>query len=251
MRFIYSLYAGLIFIALMFMVLPFVVAGSLFGKIRGGNFIYNLCMLWADSWFFLVGIRHRNIYDAPHDKTRQYIFLANHISYIDAPIIVKTIRQPVRVLGRSEMSRVPFFGFIYRNAIVTVDRSSMANRSNSVRILKSVLKKGISIFLFPEGTFNLTGKPLKEFYDGAFRLAIETQTPVKPVLFLDGYARMHYSSIFSLTPGRCRSVFLEEVPVAGLDLKDVRNLKQLVEDKMENKLREYGGSWIRVQSSEG
>ena len=49
--------------------------------------------------------------------------------------------------------------------------------------------------VFPEGTFNMTTQPLKEFYDGAFRVAIETQTPVKPVLFLDAYSRMHYESI--------------------------------------------------------
>ena len=80
------------------------------------------------------------------------------------------------------MSKVPVFGFIYRNAIVTVDRSSTGNRAKSVRILKSIIKKGISVLVFPEGTFNMTNQPLKEFYDGAFRVAIETQTPVKPVL---------------------------------------------------------------------
>ena len=228
----------------MFLVLPFVLIGSFFGKIRGGNFIYNACMIWGDIWFFLIGIRHRNIFDAPHDNRQQYIFVANHISYLDAPFIVKSIRQPVRVLGKIEMSRIPFFGFIYRNAIVTVDRSSAENRSKSVRILKSVLKKGISIFLFPEGTFNETGKPLKEFYDGAFRMAIETQTPVKAVLFLDGYNRMNYKSIFSLTPGRSRSVFLEAIPVDGYTLKDVVKLKELVQKKMEAKLLEYKASWI-------
>jgi 1-acyl-sn-glycerol-3-phosphate acyltransferase len=41
--------------------------------------------------------------------------------------------------------------------------------------------------MFPEGTFNETNAPLKDFYDGAFRIAIETKTAVKPVLFLDAY----------------------------------------------------------------
>ncbi|HUR10757.1 MAG TPA: lysophospholipid acyltransferase family protein, partial [Flavitalea sp.] len=151
---------------------------------------------------------------------------------------------PVRVLGKVEMSRIPFFGFIYRNAIVTVDRSSPEHRGRSVRILKSVLKKGISIFLFPEGTFNMTADPLKEFYEGAFRIAIETQTPIKPVLFLDGYNRMNYRSLFSLTPGISRSVFLEEIPVEGLTLKEVSNLKFKVQKIMETKLIEYKASWI-------
>ena len=244
-RWLYCIYALMLFVVLMLAVMPFVIAGSFFGKIKGGNFVYRVCVLWGDCWFFLIGIWHRNLYEVPHDKNSHYIFVANHISYLDAPIIVKTMRQRIRVLGKAEMSKVPIFGYIYRNAIVTVDRSSAENRAKSVRILKSVLSKNISIFLFPEGTFNMTHEPLKEFYDGAFRIAIETQTPIKPVLFLDAYDRMHYGSLLSLSPGRSRSVFLEEVPVEGLNSKDVEKLKQKVFELMDRKLREYKASWIR------
>jgi 1-acyl-sn-glycerol-3-phosphate acyltransferase len=229
----------------MLLVIPLVVVASFFGKVRGGNFIYRLCSYWAGVWFFLIGIRHRNLYEHPHDKNKQYIFVANHISYLDAPVIVRTLHQKVRVLGKVEMSKVPLFGFIYRNVVVTVDRSSATQRANSVRILKSVIRKGISIFIFPEGTFNETGLPLKELYDGAFRIAIETQTPIKPLLFLDSWHRMHYSSAFSLNPGRSRTLFLQEIPVAGLTGKDVDALKQQVARVMEQKLREYKAGWIK------
>jgi 1-acyl-sn-glycerol-3-phosphate acyltransferase len=238
-RIIYFIYAVITFLLTMFLILPFVVIGSFLGKIRGGNFIYRMCCLWSDLWLFTIGIYHKNLYEVPHDKKKQYIFVANHISYFDAPIIVKSLRQPVRILGRSEMSRIPFFGFIYRNAIVTVNRGSPENRARSVRILKSVLRKGISIFIFPEGTLNETRRPLKEFYDGAFRIAIETQTPIKPILFLDGYKRLRYESLLSLNPGRSRSVFLEEIPVQGLTSKDVTILKQKVFSIMEQKLIQY------------
>lgn len=244
LRLLYCFYALGTFILFMLLVIPPVIIASFFGKVRGGNFIYRLCSYWSDVWFFTIGIRHRNIYEYPHDKNRQYIFVANHISYLDAPVIVKTIRQRVRALGKAEVSKVPLFGFIYRNAVVTVDRRSPAHRANSVRILKSVIRKGISIFIFPEGTFNETGKPMKELYDGAFRIAIETQTPIKPVLFLDTWRRMHYRTAFSLNPGRCRSVFLKEIPVEGLTGKDVDMLKQKVQQLMEQKLREYKAGWI-------
>jgi 1-acyl-sn-glycerol-3-phosphate acyltransferase len=243
-RVIYCLYALVLFILLMFIIIPFVVAASFFGKVRGGNLIYRICSFWSDAWCFFIGIRHKNIYDARHDKNRQYIFVANHISYLDAPILVKTIRQPVRVLGKAEMSQIPFFGFIYKKAIVTVERNNPVNRASSVRILKSVLKKNISVFMFPEGTFNISRQPLKDYFDGAFRIAIETQTPVKPLLFLDTYNRMHYKSIFSLTPGRSRSIFLEEISVSGMTLKDVQSLKQNVYEIMGAKLVEYRAGWI-------
>src|SRR5690349_12562115 len=138
LRLLYCLYAVTTFVLLMLLVIPFVVIGSFFGKIKGGNFIYNICVIWGDTWFFLIGIWHTNSYETPHDKSKQYIFVANHISYLDAPIIVKTLRQRVRVLGKSEMAKIPVFGFIYKNAIVTVDRKSVEHRARSVRILKSV-----------------------------------------------------------------------------------------------------------------
>lgn len=247
LRLLYTIYAVTVFVILMLLVVPFVLVGSFFGKIRGGNFIYRMCSFWGDAWFLLIGIRHKNLYESPHDKSKQYIFVANHISYLDAPVIVKTLRQPVRVLGKIEMARVPVFGFIYRNAIVTVDRSNAEKRAKSVRIMKSVIKKGISIFIFPEGTFNETHQPVKEFFDGAFRIAIETQTPIKPVLFLDAYTRMHYRSLLSMNPGGSRSVFLEEIPVAGLTSADMPALKQKVYEIMEKKLLEYKAAWIEFK----
>ncbi len=244
LRLLYNFYALLLFILLMLCVIPIVLAASFFGKIRGGNAIYKVCSYWADIWYFLVGIYHKNIYEYPHSKNSQYIFVANHISYLDAAAIVKSIRQNVRVLGKQEFGKIPIFGFIYKRAIVTVKRGDATNRANSVRILKSVLKKNISIFIFPEGTFNETGKPLKDFYDGAFRIAIETQTPIKPLLFLHTYDRMNYKGFFTLTPGISTTIFLEEVPVAGLTSKDVPALKEKVYKLMEMKLKVYQAKWI-------
>lgn len=244
MRVLFSVYALILFVAIMLLVFPFALLAMLWGRIKGGNMIYRLCMLWADIWFPFVFIFVKKIYEAPADKNRQFIYVANHISYLDTPLIVKAFRRPLRPLGKIEMAKVPVFGFIYRNAIVTVDRSSHKNRLESIRILKSIIKKGISILVFPEGTFNMTGKPLKDMYNGAFRLAIETQTPIRPVLFLDTFDRMPYTSLLSLNPGQCRVVYLSEINVKGLTLDDVKILKQKVYTIMEEKLIEYKASWI-------
>ena len=126
-----------------------------------------------------------------------------------------------------------------------VERGDPKKRARSVQQLKSVLAKNISIVIAPEGTFNMTHKPLKEFYDGAFKIAIETQTPIKPVLFLDTYDRMNYESIFSIKPGKSRSVYLQEIPVEGLTLNDVDYLKEKVFKIMEEKLIAYKASWIK------
>jgi 1-acyl-sn-glycerol-3-phosphate acyltransferase len=234
---IYVIYAALLFLVLMLLILPLAIIGSFFGTIRGGTIIYSLCTIWAETWLFLIGIHHKNIYIAPHNKDHACIFVANHISYMDVPVLVKSIRQPMRVLAKSELSRVPVFGFLYKRATVMVDRSDGQNRAKSVMRLKAYLKRKISIFIFPEGTFNITGQPLKEFYNGAFRVAIETQTPIKPVIFPDTIDRWHYNDFFSLTPGVSRAIFMEEIPVKDLTLHDIDILKEKVYRQMDAELR--------------
>ncbi len=245
LRFIFTLYAFLLFIAVMLITFPFIVIASFFGKVKGGNIIYTICRIWVASLLPLWGIFHKNIYEVPHDLNRQYVFVFNHISYMDIPILFRALGgQHIRVLGKAEMSKVPVFGFLYRNAAVMVDRASAVKRAKSVARLKAFIRKGISIVIAPEGTFNMSDKPQKNFYDGAFRIAIETQTPIKPILFLNTHDRLNNKSIFSLNPGRSRAVFLEEVPVDGLTINDVTDLREKVYKLMEEKLIFYKASWI-------
>ena len=243
LQYIYSIYGFAVFLLLMFILFPFVVIASLFGKIRGGNMVYRICRFWSRTVLFLWGMRHKNIYESPHDPHHPVIFIFNHISYIDIPILMMAFgNQPIRVLAKAELAKVPIFGFIYKAAVVMVNRKDPAKRAQSVSTLKAVLRKNISIVIAPEGTFNMTGKPLKEFYEGAFRIAIETQTPIKPVLFLDAYDRLNYKSVFSLSPGKSRAIFLEEINIKDTDLAD--ELKQRVYNLMEAELIKHKASWI-------
>jgi len=242
---LYTLYALFWFAFFTLLAFPLVLIFSLFGKRRGGNMIWSMAKIWADCWYFLLGIRHENIFESAYNSSGNYIFLANHISYMDIPCIFKAIRkQPVRVLGKEEIKKIPVFGYIYSQGAVMVDRGNTERRAKSVRILKSLLKHHISIFIFPEGTFNETGNPLKAFYDGAFRIAIETQTPVKPVLFLDNYTIMNYKSLLGLKHAKSRAVFLEEISPEGYTLKQISLYKKKVFDQMEEKLRLYHAAWI-------
>ena len=237
-RFIYSIYALILFVTVMLLVFPFVIIASFFG-IKGGHEIYKLCSLWSRLWYAGIGMTHHEIYESPHDRNRQYIFVGNHISYMDIPPVVLAIHQPVRVLGKYEMVKIPIFGWIYRSAVILVDRRNAEQRAKSVRALKAAISKGISIFLFPEGTFNESDKPLKDFYDGAFRIAIESQTPIKPILMIDTLERMHFKSIFSLSPGKNRVVYLEEIEVTPYSMKEVTQLKERVYQLMEEGLKRY------------
>ncbi len=239
---IYTLYVMVTFVAVMLLIFPFVGLASLLGKVRGGNIICNLCRLWADLCLFLWGISHKNIFEDNKLKNQSVIYIFNHISYMDVPILLKAFRkEPIRILAKSELGKVPIFGYIYKQATVMVNRESDAAREQSVRQLKKVLAKNISVVIAPEGTFNLTHKPLKEFYNGAFKIAVETDTPIQPVVFLDAYDRLHYDSIFSLTPGKSRAVFLPLI----FPNKSVQELKQAAYTAMEKTIIAYNCAWVK------
>lgn len=232
----------------MILLLPLFMYSFLSGKIKGGNILIEICRFWADAFFFLTAIKHQNIYEEKHDTGKQYIFVSNHISYLDIPMMMKAIRhQHIRILGKAEMAKIPVFGFIYKQGAVLVNRESPKQRLQSVKNLIFFLQKKISVFICPEGTFNMTHHPLKSFYDGAFRIAIETQKPIRPVLFLDTYDRLSYNSIFSMNPGRCRAVYLPETETSGLTLKDVGSLREKIYNQMEDGLIRYNASWIDPQ----
>jgi 1-acyl-sn-glycerol-3-phosphate acyltransferase len=223
----------------MLLISPIIFISSFFG-VKGTNFNYKVVNLWGKSWFYLIGIRHKIIYDKPHNKNKQYVFISNHKSYMDAPTIALSINQHFRVLGQYETSTIPLLGYIWKTCVITVKRNEYGSRVESIRRLKFEISKGISIFLFPEGKFNDTEDVLCDFFDGAFRIAIETQTPIKPMLLLDTEKRLHHSSLFGLTSGINRTVYLDEISVEGLTIKDTKTLKEKVFSVMEEKLIKYG-----------
>src|SRR6478672_3419623 len=96
LRLLYFLYAMLLFIALMVPVFLFAITVSSLGVVRGGNLIFRACRMWGDIWFPLIGIYHRDIYEQPRQPDKVYIYIANHISWLDAALMPKVLRWPLR-----------------------------------------------------------------------------------------------------------------------------------------------------------
>ena len=244
-HFLYIIYALAILLILVVVLFFLVILTIFLPTHKRGNAVYFLARVGVRIGMLLWGIRHKNIFEHPHDSSRPSVFVFNHISYIDALVILMAVRkQRIRGLGKFEISKIPLFGYIYSSAVIMVKRDSAEDRARSVQDLKQAIADNISIILAPEGTFNMTDAPLMRFYDGAFKVAIETQTPIKPLLFLDTYDRLHYGSAFSLTPGKSRVVFLQEVSVEGYTMEDVSLLRQKVYDQMQEALIRYKASWI-------
>lgn len=243
---LFSIYAVLLLLPLVILVYPIACFSYFLPSRKRGYFLYTLIRWGFDFLFLAWGMRHVSIYEEPHDNTRPYIFVYNHVSYLDAMVILKAIRnQDLRGLGKAEPASIPFFGFIYKAAVILVKRKDPVDRARSVADMKKAILENISIILAPEGTFNMSDQPLAPFFDGAFRIAIETQTPIRPLLFLDTFNRMHYSSLFSITPGISRVVFLKAFSTTGMTLEQLPELRESVYQYMAASLIKYRAPWIK------
>ncbi len=240
LQFLYCIYALLVFAILTIISVITMLFLIPFSKSKLSKRVYKICRYWAKAFLILIGVRHIEIFEDQHDFKKPHIFVANHNSYMDIPPIVQLKHQPIKPLGKFESSKIPIFGWIYRAAVIMVDRSSPDKRAKSLRNLKAALHKKVSIFIFPEGTFSMTEeRPLKNFYNGAFKLAIEMQVPIQPILLVDAVDRMHYSSVFTLTPGKNRVVYLSTVKVDEYTMDDIEILKDKVYQMMDEGLRRY------------
>lgn len=216
---------------------PFFVLISAWNNTSARKLMWGIIHYWAMGWLWISGMPLTRIGDIPSDG--RFIIALNHISYLDAIIIFPALQHYFRPLGKIEMARIPLMGFIYRQIALLVDRRSADSRARSMRLMYRTLRSGSDIVIFPEGTFNETGAPLKKFYDGAFRLAIHAQTPILPVVLLDTERRWHYSGWWKTSPGRNRVVYLQPIPVAGLTMADLPALKEQVYRAMEAALIEW------------
>ena len=97
--------------------------------------------------------------------------------------------------------------------------------------LKKTLEMGISILVFPEGTQNRTTEILQPFYDGAFRIAIESQQPVMPMVVIGAGPLMPPGKFF-IQHGKIKVVMGNEIETRGLQLNDVTLLKEKVRSEM-------------------
>lgn len=169
------------------------------------------------------------------DKKKSYIFVINHTSFMDAPAIAMATPIQLRALGKKELSKVPVFGFITSKIAVWVDRTNPESRKRSLEKLVKTLDNGISILVAPEGTRNNSDQPLLPFFNGPFRLAIETGIPILPLIIHDAKKVMKKGR-FGVRPGTIHNYFLPPVETSEFMEKDLSKLKKKVFGLMKEKI---------------
>lgn len=237
LRTIYQVWVFFVFTFFMLLFLPGIILPGFFGP-KAGSVTFFFMKLW--SWVFskLNVIPYHIIDRQKIRKGQSYIYVSNHTSFLDLPGIAMTIRGQFRPLAKKELLKLPVFGWITRVTCVVVDRSSNESRRKSMEHLKKILGLGISILLFPEGTQNRTKEKLQPFYDGAFRIAVETQEPVLPMVVLGANKLMPPGKI-PQRPGKIKIVIGDEIPTAGLTLADVSALKEKTMAAMAALIKNY------------
>jgi len=201
-----------------------------------GKQAYRINRFW--SWLILraTGISVKVAGLENIDPTHQYIFIANHQSNIDIPVLVQALPQfQLRWLAKKELLRVPFFGWaMWATNHVTVDRSDPQDAVKSLTRAKECLAAGMSLVVFAEGTRSRDGK-LQRFKKGGFLLAAETRTQIVPVT-VNGSGSLLPVGAWRLRPGTVEVVVEQPVAVEGFRPGNLRVLSSQVRDKIASHL---------------
>ena len=197
----------------------------LFPDPKGTAILIRVARIWMTVWLRLVGCPLKVIGKNNFAPGATYIVTFNHNSMLDIPLSCPYVPGPNKTIAKISFARVPLFGWFYRKGSVLVDRNNESSRRKSFEEMKKVLSTGMHMCIYPEGTRNRTKEPLKQFYDGAFKLAVATQKAIIPAVIFNTRKALPTNKSFYFIPHRLQMHFLAPVPV---DRQTVEQLKEKV-----------------------
>jgi 1-acyl-sn-glycerol-3-phosphate acyltransferase len=157
---------------------------------------------------------------------RAYLFLANHQSIYDIPVLFWHLPFQIRIIAKASLGRFPFLGWhLRRSGHVLVDRTN-PGQATFAQVAR-LMRDGVSLLVFPEGTRSADGQ-VSRFKAGTILLAIETGIPIVPVA-IDGTREVMRKGRLMTCPGHALVRIYEPVPTAGLTRADARALAARVE----------------------
>jgi 1-acyl-sn-glycerol-3-phosphate acyltransferase len=223
-------FAWFLLVVAVFTVVYAAVLG-VFGRRYSMTCVWINCRYLSPFLLWINGIRLVMHGKENIDSKRTYVVVANHRSQIDIIAGASALPFPVRFLAKSELKYIPFFGFMVRMLAIIVDRKNKESREKSYRYMAEALHKGESLFIYPEGTRNRTKAPLKEFKDGAFKVAIMAQVPIA-VQTLVGAMELNDPNTWSLYPGTIHLYWSKPIETKGMTKDDIPRLKEMVRQEM-------------------
>lgn len=199
---VWRIWFYVVMLVLILIMFPFLFASILTES--GYPYFFKMSRVWAKGTLFLMGFYYKIEKSEKLDKNKSYMFVANHTSITDIMLMLAAVDNPFVFVGKVSLSKIPLFGFFYKRTSIMVDRNSSKSKMEVFDQAQKRINRGLSICIFPEG-----GVPQDEsilldtFKDGAFRLAVEHQLPIVPLVFPDNKKRLSYT-FYSGSPGLMR-----------------------------------------------
>ena len=158
------------------------------------------------------------------DPQASYVFLSNHQSLFDIPVLLGTSPCQVRMMAKRSLFRIPIFGWsIAAGGFIPIDRGDRSTARQSFASALARIKNGTSILLFPEGTRAMTDV-LLPFQRGGFLIAMKTGLPIVPV-GIRGTRSVQRKDSFAIRPSEIEVRYGAPIDVAAYG---VRRKKELI-----------------------
>jgi 1-acyl-sn-glycerol-3-phosphate acyltransferase len=145
---------------------------------------------------------------------RTYVFVANHQSIYDIPILFWSLPYQLRIIAKESLGRFPFLGWhLRRTGHMLVDRRR-PDRAAIFGWASRLTSQGLSLIVFPEGTRSADGR-LGRFKGGSFHLALEAGLPVVPISVV-GSRHVMLKGRLATYPGDVRLIVHDPIDTSGL-----------------------------------
>lgn len=210
-----AIWALVLFITTMLPAIVFYLPCFLLNDPAKASWHRHVSRVWMWIYLHLIGCPLKVKGKEHFTENTNYVIVCNHNSLMDVPVSTPFMPRPNKTIAKKSFAKIPVFGWIYTFGSVLVDRKSDESRRKSYEEMKRMLAIGLDMLIYPEGTRNRTNDPLKSFYDGAFRLAVDTKKPVLPVILLHTKEVLPAHIFFYLMPHRLEMHFLPPVLSEG------------------------------------
>ncbi|NOX23037.1 MAG: 1-acyl-sn-glycerol-3-phosphate acyltransferase [Actinobacteria bacterium] len=160
------------------------------------------------------------------DAAGQFVFVSNHLSNFDIPVVFLTTKHKIRFLAKKEVYKIPVFAqALDALGMIKIDRQGGASIRETINSgVKRARSRGLSLIVFPEGTRSVTGD-LQVFKSGAFRIGIDTGMPIVPIS-IHGTWDMWPPGERVFRPGKVNVIVHPPIKTAGLKGSDVNRIRK-------------------------
>ena len=204
---ILAIWALVVFASTMMIFFPFYMVCFILPDPQKTRYHRFLSQIWMGAFLLLSGCTFKVTGKEVFDELENAVVVCNHNSLIDIPVSTPFLARANKTI-----------------ATVIVDRKNNESRRKSYEAMKRVLNNGLDMLIYPEGTRNKTNNPLKSFYDGAFRLSVDTGKPIVPVVILNTKRILPAKPILFLRPGKIILNILPAISPAGHTSESLKNL---------------------------